>query len=204
MILVHHLRIGRSIHTVWLLEELGIDYELKIYDRQPTGRAPAELREAHPLGKSPVIVDGDITLSESGAITAYLLEHYDEAGVFQPDHDRQSRAQWNQWLHYSEGSAFAPLLIKLIRSREGAESSLLIDHFAAGEVALHLSYIQDQLGDKPFILGERLMGPDFGIAFILKMAQGLGELEEYSRLTEYLQRMLSRPAFQRAMERTGG
>ena len=204
MILVHHLRIGRSIHTVWLLEELGLEYDLKIYDRLETGRAPPELAEAHPLGKSPVIEDGDITLSESGAITAYLLEHYDAEDNFGPEPDRKSRAEWSQWLHYTEGSAFAPLLIKLLLSRETSPQPAIIAGFTEAEIHLHLSFIQSFLGDKPFLLGERLTGPDFGMAFILKMASNLNALQGFESLQQYLERMLSRPAFVRALDRTGG
>ncbi len=204
MILVHHLRIGRSIHTVWLLEELGLEYELKTYDRLETGRAPPELKNAHPLGKSPVIVDGDIVLSESGAITAYLLEHYDPTNQFGADQDRKSRAEWSQWLHYSEGSAFAPLLIKLLLSREVSPKPEIVAGFANSEISLHLDFIQGFLKDKPFLLGERLSGPDFGMAFILKMANSLDLLKNYDSLQRYLERMLSRPAFQKAMQRAGG
>ena len=203
MIHVHHLRIGRSVFTVWLLEELGLDYELTIYERDRHMRAPATLKTAHPLGKSPVIADGDLTLAESGAIAAYLIDTYDSGNRLAPPRDDvAARAIWSQWLHYSEGSAFAPLLIKLLL--RGQSEPSLIGGFADAEIRLHLGYIDGQLGDGTFLLGERLQGPDFGVTYILRLASRLGELEPYPRLCAYLERNTSRPAYRRAMERTGG
>jgi len=205
MILVHHLRIGRSVFAVWLLEELGVEYELKIYDRNEMGRAPPELREAHPLGKSPVIVDGDLTLAESGAITSYLVDHYDTKGLLAPPReDKAAHAIWTQWLHYPEGSAFAPLLIRMLASREQDPLPTMIAAFSRSEVALQLDYIDDTLGDKPFLLGDKFQAPDVGVAFIVNLADRLGELGDRPNLKNYRDRMLSRPAFLRAMERTGG
>ncbi|MEO0818035.1 MAG: glutathione S-transferase family protein [Pseudomonadota bacterium] len=204
MITVHHLRVGRSIFTVWFLEELGLDYALKIYVRNEMNRAPPELKEAHPLGKSPVIDFGDFTLAESGAIATYLVDTYDKDHAFAPPHsDTAARAKWNQWLAYSEASAFAPLLFKLLLTREDPKPPI-ISAFAAGEVALHLGYMQDSLGDKPFILGDTLQAPDIGFTYICQMAERLGEIGPYPKLKAYLDRNLARPAFQRALERTGG
>ena len=205
MILVHHLRIGRPIFTVWLLEELGVDYELKIYVRNPqTMRAQADLKQAHPLGKSPVIEDGDLKLSESGAITTYLIDTYDTEGKLAPPvSDRAARARYNQWLHYPEGSAFLPLLLKLLLLREQDPKPPLISGFADGETALHLQYIADFLGDKQFLLGDDLQGVDFGMAYIIEFAQRIGELDRFPNLDAYLTRMKARPAFRRACERAG-
>ena len=203
MIHVHHLRIGRSVFTVWLLEELGLEYSLTIYERDRNMRAPAELRSAHPLGKSPVIEDGDLKLAESGAIAAYLVDTYDNDNQLAPPCDDVARrAEWTQWLHYSEGSAFAPLLIKLLLRGETEPS--LISAFADGEVALQLGYIDGFLADKTFLLGDRLQAPDFGMTYILHLAQRLGTLGSYPRLSAYLERNSARPAFRRAVERTGG
>lgn len=202
MITVHHLRIGRPIYTVWLLEELGLDYELKIYIRDPeTMRAPPSLKEAHPLGKSPVIEDGDLKLAESGAITSYLIETYDKAGRLAPPRsDRAAWATYTQWLHYPEGSAFAPLLLTLLLQR-AKQPPGLIDAFARSEVALHLGYISDFLADKPFILGDALSGADFGIGYMTSLAKRLGQLDPYPKLDAYLERLRARPAFRRAVER---
>jgi len=203
MILVHHLRIGRPLFTVWLLEELGLEYDLKVYHRNPnTMRAQADLKEAHPLGKSPVIEDGDIKLAESGAIASYLIDTYDKAGKFAPPtSERAARANYTQWLHYPEGSAFAPLIMKLLLKAEKEPKPPVVDGFATSEVALHLGYIQDQLGDKPFILGDNIQGPDFGLTYVVELAQRLGELAPYPKLEAYLARNKHRPAFLRAVER---
>jgi len=204
MITVHHLRVGRSIFTVWFLEELGLDYALKIYDRNEMGRAPPELKKAHPLGKSPVIDFSDFTLAESGAIATHLVDTYDTDHAFAPPRtDTIARAKWNQWLAYSEASAFAPLLIKLLLMREDPKPPV-ISAFAEGEVALHLGYMRDSLGDQAFILGDTLQAPDIGFTYICQMAERLGELNPYPTLKAYLDRNLERPAFKRAMERTGG
>ncbi|WP_306252106.1 glutathione S-transferase family protein [Parvularcula sp. IMCC14364] len=205
MILVHHLRVGRSVFTVWLLEELGLDYELKIYIRNEQGRAQADLKVAHPLGKSPVIEDQGMVIAESGAIATYLIDTYDTDGLLKPAAgDVAAHVEWTQWLHYSEASAFAPLLLKLLLMREATPHPPLISGFATGEVALHLTYLQDFLGDKEFILGDRLQAPDFGITYICQMAERLGEIAPYPKLKAYLDRQTARPAFQRAVEKTGG
>ena len=205
MILMHHLRVGRPIFTVWLMEELGLDYELKIYDRNPeTRRAPPELKQAHPLGKSPVIEDGDLKLAESGAITSYLIDTYDTDGKLAPPRsDVRARATYGQWLHYAEGSAFAPLLLKLLLLAEQDPKPPVISGFADGEVPLQLTYTQDFLGDKPFLMGDRLQGPDFGMGYIVQLAQRVGALDGYPALESYLGRLTGRPAFQRAKERAG-
>ncbi|MEO9970479.1 MAG: glutathione S-transferase family protein [Hyphomonadaceae bacterium] len=208
MILVHHLRIGRSVFTVWLLEELGLEYELKFYDRNEMGRAPPELKDAHPLGKSPVIqIDGQ-TLAESGAIAAYLTDFYDPNNTLAPAHsDKAERLNWLQWLHYSEGSAFAPMLMKMLLMREaemGGTPSPLLSMFSESEVALQLGYMQDSLGDKPFILGDKLQAPDIGFTYIAAMADRLGMLGDYPKLKAYADRNMARPAFQTAAQKTGG
>lgn len=204
MITVHHLRVGRSVFTVWFLEELGLEYTLKIYDRNDAGRAPPELKTAHPLGKSPVVDFGAFTLAESGAIATYLVDTFDTEHRFAPPRsDSAARAKWTQWLAYSEASAFAPLLFKLLLSREDPKPPV-IQAFADGEVALHLGYMQDSLGEGPFILGERFLAPDIGFTYICQMAERLGELGPYPRLKAYLDRNLARPAFQAALKRTGG
>lgn len=205
MILVHHLRIGRPIFTTWLLEELGLAYELKIYLRDPTTmRAQADLKAAHPLGKSPVIEDNGLTLSESGAITSYLIDTYDtEHRLAPPRSDHVARAIYTQWLHYAEGSAFVPLLLKLLLSRDEDARAPLISRFAEGETALHLGYIENFLGDKPFLLGDHLQGPDFGMGYIVQLAQRLGEVAGRPRLEAYLARLEDRPAFHRARARAG-
>lgn len=198
MILLHHLRIGRSLFTVWQLEEIGAEYELKVYLRDDTFRAPAELKAVHPLGKSPVIEDGDLLLSESGAITSYLLEKFDADNMLAPSRsDQAAWAKFTQWLHYPEGSVFGPLLIKMLLLRGGEHAGL--EAFSAKEIALHLGHIADQLGANDYILGEQFSAADFGIAYVISMADRLGQLEAFPTLKHYLDRCVSRPAFVRAI-----
>jgi glutathione S-transferase len=202
MLTIHHLRIGRSIFAVWLLEELELEYELKEYLRDPeTMRAPPELKEIYPLGKSPVIEDDGLVLSESGAITTYLLEKHDKAGKFSPPRsDLRAWAEYVQWLHYAEGSVFTPLMMKMLSLRSG-EPQPLLDGYGEPEIALHFGHITNKLGDNEFILGDSFSGADFGISYMVGMAQALGQLEPYPTLAAYLQRNQARPAFQRAVER---
>ncbi len=202
MLTIHHLRIGRSIFSVWLLEELGVEYTLKEYLRDPaTMRAQDDLKVIHPLGKSPVIEDDGLVLTESGAITAYLIEKYDSKGALSPPRsDLQAWATYNQWLHYSEGSVFGPLLINMLLMREETPSPLLTG-FSQAEITLHLDHIARQLGDNEFILGDKISGADFGISYAVSMAQMLGQLQNYPTLTAYIDRNKARPAFKRAIEK---
>lgn len=202
MIVLHHLRIGRSMFTVWQLEELGVDYELKVYLRNPeTFRAGDDLKAVHPLGKSPVIEDGDLMLSESGAITSYLLEKFDGDNKFAPARtDIVQWARFTQWLHYPEGSVFAPLLMNMLLSRSGQAHETL-GAFSSKEIKLHLKHISAQLADQEFILGEAFTAADFGITYVVSLANRLGQLDDHPTLKSYLERNLSRPAYQQAVAR---
>ncbi|MGB3624715.1 MAG: glutathione S-transferase family protein [Henriciella sp.] len=202
MILLHHLRVGRSIFTVWLLEEFGLDYELKVYHRNPeTNRSQEDLAKATPLGKSPTIEDGDILLTESGAIAAYLAERYDTGHkLAPPKSDWKAWAEYQRWLHYPEGSAFLPLMLKLLLTREDPKPPVF-SAFSDGEVALHLGLLDKRLGEMDYILGDQFQAPDVGITYIANMAERLGELGPYRNLKAYMDRNLERPAWKRAKER---
>lgn len=202
MLTIHHLRIGRSIFTVWLLEELGVEYALKEYLRDPnTMRAGDDLKMIHPLGKSPVIEDDGFILSESGAITAYLLEKFDRNMNFSPKRtDLKAWARYTQWLHYPEASVFTPLLINMLLMREPTPSPLL-SGFSQAEIKLHLDNISNQLGDNEFILGDKFSGADFGISYVIAMAQRLGQLKDHPTLNAYIERSTARPAFKAALAR---
>lgn len=202
MITLHHLRIGRSLFTVWLLEEAGAEYDLKVYLRDPeTMRSQADIKAVHPLGKSPIIEDGDLMLTESGVITTYILEKFDRDHTLHPS--RESLAEWatyNQWLSYPEGSVFAPLLLKMLTLRSGVEHPV-ITPFSDAEIKLHFDHIAAQLDDNDYILGSEFSGADFGICYVVSMAERLGQLSDYPTLQAYMQRCMSRPAFQRAVEK---
>ncbi|MFT7286708.1 MAG: glutathione S-transferase [Halieaceae bacterium] len=202
MLTIHHLRVGRSLFTVWLLEELELTYGVVEYLRDPdTMRAPPELKSIHPLGKSPVIDDGGLVLSETAAITAYLLQKHDSDHRLWPDPaNLEDWARYTQWLHYPEGSVFTPLLFKLLSARTGGTTPIL-DGFADPEVKAHFDHIAAQLGDNEFILGDSFSGADFGISYMLSMGDSLGLLAPWPTLVAYLERNKARPAFQRALER---
>jgi glutathione S-transferase len=201
MIVLHHLRIGRSMIAVWQLEELGIDYELKVYHRDPeTFLSQQDLKAVHPLGKSPVIEDDDLMISESSAITTYLLEKYDTEHNFAPARcDTKKWANFTQWLHYPEGSVFGPLLVKMILLRS-TEPHTGLDAYSKREVALHLGHISNQLADNEFILGEDFSAADFGVSYVIALAKRLGQLEPFPKLEAYLERSFARPAYLRAVE----
>jgi len=184
------------------MEELGMEYELKEYLRDPnTMRAPDELKTIHPLGKSPVIEDDGLVLAESGAITTYFLEKFDREHKFSPHRENLNAwATYSQWLHYSEGSVFAPLLIQMLLMRDAAPSEML-NGFSQAEVNLHLDNIAVQLGDHEFILGNQISGADFGISYAVAMAHRLGKLEGHPTLQAYIGRNMARPAFLAALKR---
>jgi glutathione S-transferase len=175
---------------------------MTVYHRDPeTMRAPESLRSIHPLGKSPVIVDGDLVLSESGAITSYVLEKYDTGYQFRPrSSDLQAWATYNQWLAYPEGSVFAPLLLKMLVLRSGVDHPV-ISPFSDAEIKLHFAHITEQLGDSPYILGDSFSGADFGISYMISMGERLGLLADYPELVEYLNRIKARPAWLSAVEK---
>lgn len=201
MITLHHLRIGRSIFTVWLLEELGLDYALKTYLRGPDGRAQEDLKAATPLGKSPTLeIDGDF-LTESGAIAAYLVDRHDTGHQLSPPReDAAAYRDYQRWLHYPEGSAFLPLMLKLLLMREDPKPPV-ISAFADGEVALHLGLLERELSERPYILGDRFQAPDIGISYVVSMAERLGEINPYPTLSAYWARNRTRDGWKRAVEK---
>jgi glutathione S-transferase len=154
MIVVHHLNESRSQRVLWLLEELGVPYDIAFYRRDAHNLAPPQLKNIHPLGKSPVITDGDRAIAESGAIIDYIVRRHGE-GRLQPDPADPAYDDYVQWLHYAEGSAVLPLVMKGIAERAGKWLAPLSRH-ADGEIALHLAYVDQRLADRPFLLGHSL------------------------------------------------
>ncbi|MGH8157136.1 MAG: glutathione S-transferase family protein [Rhodanobacter sp.] len=217
MITVHHLNNSRSQRILWLLEELGIPYEIKRYQRDPkTMLAPPELCQVHPLGKSPVITDGEVTLAESGAIIEHLADRYG-AGVLIPAHGTPERLRCNYWLHYAEGSAMPPLLLKLVfRKVETAPAPLFARPIAKGiahkvlrsyvdpQLKLHLDYLEGELGRSAWFAGHAFSAADIQLSFPLEAFAARGGLDaSYPRLSAFLQRIHARPAYQRALQNGG-
>ena len=201
MIVVHHLNNSRSQRILWLLEELGVPYEIRHYQRMETRLAPPELKAVHPLGKSPVITDEGLTIAESGAITEYLIDTYG-AGRFAPA--RGSAEWWSyvQWLHFAEGTAMTPLLLALYVGMLGEAGAPL--HPRIGEqIGTHLAYMSAALGDRKFLVGDDLSGADIMNSFVLEASSARGPFADYPNLVAYLRRLQARPAYVAALEKGG-
>jgi glutathione S-transferase len=202
MLTLHHLNDSRSQRILWLLEELGTPYEIMHYQRNAQTRlAPPELETIHPLGKSPVIVDGDIRIAESGAVVDYLIRRYGKGAMMPPLGSTEYEA-YNEWLHYSEGSAMLPLMLNLYVSRlkeAGAPLHPRID----SEIKNHLGYIDGALKGRAFFVGDTLSGADIQMSFVGEMAKVFNKLGPYPDLAAWLSRMHARPAFQRSVEKGG-
>ena len=217
MIVVHHLENSRSQRVLWLLEELGLPYELKLYRRDPkTMLAPPELRAVHPLGKSPVITDGDLTLAESGAILEYLADRFG-AGRLAPMPATPDRLKYSDWMHYAEGSLMPPLLMKLIFDQvERARMPFFAKPIARGishkvsaayiapNIRTHLDFLEAELKDREWFAGSAFSAADVQLSFPLEAARARGGLDKSRpRLIAWLDRIHARPAYQRAVERGG-
>jgi glutathione S-transferase len=217
MIVVHHLENSRSQRILWLLEELGLEYDVRRYARDPqTMLAPAALRRIHPLGKSPLVTDGDLTLAESGAIIEYLVDRYGRDRL-RPRPDTPERLRYTYWLHYAEGSAMPPLLLKLIFNRiETGPMPFFVRPVARGiarkvnetfidpQLALHFDYLESQLSDRNWFAGAEFSAADVQMSFPIEAAAARGILEPgRARLKDFLARIHARPAYGRALERGG-
>lgn len=198
MITVYHLNESRSQRILWLLEELAVPYEISRFERDATRRAPPELAEVHPLGKAPVIRDGDLLLAESGAIVEYLVERHG-GGRLAPRPDTDAHAAYLHWLHFAEGTAMLPLLFDLFLTiglipggREGP-----LGGFVSQELGRQLDYVDAELGEKEYLLGA-FTAADVMMGFPLELAHRQGHLSAHPRLEAYVERLRARPAFERA------
>ncbi|MCQ4272655.1 glutathione S-transferase [Pseudomonas kuykendallii] len=216
MITVHHLNNSRSQRILWLLEETGTEYEIKRYQRDPqTMLAPPELRAIHPLGKSPVITDGGLTLAESGAIVEYLASRYGDWLL--PAADSPERLRCTYWLHFAEGSAMPPLLLKLVFDKmETAPMPFFAKPIARGiagkvkgafiepQLRRNLDYLESELGKSEWFAGDAFSAADIQMSFPLEAAASRGGLDaSRPRLKAFLERIHARPAYRRALERGG-
>jgi glutathione S-transferase len=202
MIIVHHLNDSRSQRILWLLEELGLPYEIKRYQRDANTRlAPPELHKVHPLGKSPVITDGDRTIVESGAIIDYIIRRHG-GGRLQPSTESPAYDQYQQWMHYAEGSAMLPLMLNLYAMRLGDAAAPLIPRIES-EIANHLTYIDGSLKGREFIVGDSLTGADIQMSFVGEVAGAFGKRGKYPNLDAWTRRLHERPAYKKAIEKGG-
>ncbi|WP_179400636.1 glutathione S-transferase family protein [Burkholderia guangdongensis] len=216
MLTVHHLNNSRSQRVLWLLEELDVPYEIVRYERDPkTMLAPPELHAIHPLGKSPVVTDDGHTLAESGAIIEYLVERYGD-GRLAPPAGTQARLDYRYWLHYAEGSAMPPLLLKLVALRIGSApipffakpiarkiAATLQSTFIDPQIALHLGYIDGALRRTGWFAGDAFSAADIQMSFPLEAATARGTGADHPAIASFLKTIHARPAYQRALERGG-
>jgi len=202
MLTLHHLNDSRSQRILWLLEELGTSYEMKRYQRDATTRlAPPELAKIHPLGKSPVITDRDVRIAESGAIVDYIIRRYGREAMM-PAAGSADYEAYNEWMHYSEGSAMLPLMMHLYVSRLGDAGKPLHPRIDS-EMARHLGYVERALEGREFFVGDALTGADIQMSFVAEMAKVFDRIGPYPNLAAWLKRMHARPAFQRSVEKGG-
>ncbi|WP_426957866.1 glutathione S-transferase family protein [Muricoccus radiodurans] len=204
MIRVHHLEASRSHRVLWLLEELGLPYEVIRYARDPvTMAAPPSLRAVHPLGKSPVVEDGGEVLAESGAILETLLDRHDLTGRLRPAAGSAAHRRYLHWMHFAEGSVMPPLLVKLYLSRLGPAGAAALPR-VDGQIADNLDYMEAVLAEAPFFAGEAFSAADIQMGYPMEASAARGGLSESRpRLWDWLARMRARPAWQRAIERGG-
>jgi glutathione S-transferase len=218
MIKLHYLNQSRAQRILWLLEELGVPYELKRYQRDPqTMLAPPALKQVHPLGKSPVVEDDGVVVAESGAIIEYLTGKYDRQGLV-PATGTPERRRYTFWLHYAEGSLMPPLLLKLVFERIASGPSPWIvrpllraiskrvqQSFIDPQLQLHLGYVEQELAQHRWFAGEHFTAADIQMSFPLAMAKTYKALDDrYPHVLDFLKRIHERPAYQRALEKSGG
>ena len=215
MIVVHHLENSRSHRILWLLEELGVPYEIVNYKRnKKTMLAPPELIKIHPLGKSPVIVDGERTIAESGAIIEYLVETYGPDRLA-PAPGTPERLRYTYWMHYAEGSVMPILLLKLVFQRMPSGVPFFIrpiaraisrkaqETFIDPQMARHMAYWNAELSAAPWFAGSEFSAADIQMSFAMEGAEARFGVEKYPAVQSFLSRVRARPAYKRAIARGG-
>lgn len=215
MITVHHLNNSRSQRVLWLLEELGMPYEVKRYQRDAkTMLAPKELQAIHPLGKSPVITDNSHTIAETGAIIAYILDTYGMDRLI-PKPGTPERLRYTYWLHYAEGSAMTPLLLKLVFSRIPANAPGLLRGLIGSvmktaqarlsdpQIAMHMDYWDDELSKAPWFAGAEFTAADIMMSFPLEAAAHRAGARSRPMIASFLDRIHQRPAYIAALKKGG-
>lgn len=188
MITLHHLNKSRSKRIIWLLEELGLDYQIKAYQRDSqTFLAPPELKAIHPLGKSPVIEYNQQVIAESGAITEYLIDTH-AAGILAPEKGTAEYVEYLQWLHFSESSAILPLLLRMFVAKDGCQTNFL-EGYAAIETEKVLSYVNQSLEGKRYLVADKLTGADIMMSFIVELLSQSGEVQKYPHIAAYAEQL---------------
>ena len=200
MITIHHLNNSRSQRIIWLLEELKLPYEIVQHQRDPVSQlAPQSLKDVHPLAKAPVLIDGDITLVESGAMMEYLLDQQD-CNFLRPKKSDVNYYDYLQWLHFAEGSLSLPVITSLLLGFEKRSGDQAIDGYIAKELALDLGFIDAQLAAHPFFAGNSFSAADIMMTFLLESAAKQALLTTYPSIVKYLSKMQQRTAYQESLK----
>mgnify|MGYP000668903308 FL=1 len=200
MITVHHLNNSRSQRIIWLLEELKLPYEIVQHQRDPVSQlAPQSLKDVHPLAKAPVLIDGDITLVESGAMMEYLLDQQD-CNFLRPKKSDVNYYDYLQWLHFAEGSLSLPVITSLLLGFEKRSGDQAIDGYIAKELALDLGFIDAQLTAHPFFAGNSFSAADIMMTFLLESADKQALLAPYPSVVKYLSKIQQRSAYQESLK----
>lgn len=200
MITVHHLNNSRSQRIIWLLEELKLPYEVVHHQRDPVSQlAPQSLKDVHPLAKAPVLINGDITLVESGAMIEYLLDQQDSHSL-RPTKSDANYYDYLQWLHFAEGSLSLPVITSLLLGFEKRSGDQAIDGYIAKELALDLSFIDAQLTAYPFFAGNSFSAADIMMTFLLESADKQALLAPYPSIVKYLSKIQQRSAYQKSLK----
>jgi len=204
MITIYHLETSRSERVVWLMEELGLDYDLKVFPREPNGAAPAPFKEAHPIGKAPVLRDGDTVLAESGAIVDYIVHRHGQGRLALAPGDR-AYARYVYWLHFAEGSLMSLMLIALVLSRVPEANASPVTARIRERMKQMLAFVDSELAAGPWFAGAEFTAADVMMVFpFTTMRLFLDyDLAPYPNILAYLQRVEARPAYQKAMSLAG-
>ncbi|PZU95279.1 MAG: glutathione S-transferase [Pseudanabaena sp.] len=217
MITIHHLNNSRSQRILWLLEELEVAYEIKFYKRDSqTMLAPQSLRDIHPLGKSPVLTDGQNTVAESGAIIEYILKNYG-GDKLRPEPNTKESLLFTYWLHYAEGSAMPPLVMSLVFTEAPKQPMLFLvkpiikafcdrflSTFVNPQIKLHIDFLENEIKNKLWFAGQEFSAADIQLSFPLEAAAARGNLNSnHPNLLDFLKRIHSREAYQKALQKGG-
>jgi glutathione S-transferase len=199
---VHHLNNSRSQRILWLLEELELPYEIVHYQRDPqTNLAPESLKKIHSLGKSPVVKDGETVVIESGAILEYLVGKYGD-GRLAPPASSPDYVRYLQFLHYAEGSAMLPVMLRLYVGRLGETGAPLAPRIAS-EIETHMGWLNAELAGRTWFVGNSLTAADIQLSFAIQATRVLYGLDHFPHLAGFLERIHARPAYKRSLERGG-
>jgi len=214
MLIVHHLEDSRSHRILWLLEELELDYEIRKYERDPRTRlSPTSLKKVHPLGKAPVIEHDGRAIAESGAIVEYIVDRF--GAELRPEEGSPAFYEYRYWLHYAEGSAMTPFLLKLIFSelvKQGptlakpvtrAISKLMNREYIGPQIELHMNFWESHLAENDWFAGDSFTAADVQMSFPLEAAEASEELDGHLKISQFLERIHGRPAYEKAIERGG-